>query len=123
MGKAFDIIKKYSDGKLSLEEANAEMERNHINLILDPGKNVITDEERAANIVSDDPTKVTGYGFMYHGVGGPEKMHVVNGKFAYDTGFPKSWGCFFAINDKIFAIDNDKIVEMDEEEDEEEVKE
>ena len=33
------------------------------------------------------PAGTTGWGFMSHGVGTPEKMHVTAGELDYNTGF------------------------------------
>lgn len=53
-----------------------------------------TDEERdhrremAQSTHSDGtPAGTTGWGFMSHGVGTPEKMHVTAGELDYNTGF------------------------------------
>lgn len=86
MSKATEIINRYTNGELTLEEANAALAECST-LQLNPEKNVITEEEKAATVVSDDPMQVTGWGLMNHGIGSPEKMYVENGKFAYDTGF------------------------------------
>ena len=106
---ATEIIRKYSKGEITLEECNEMLKP--FNLFLDPNKNKITDEEMEAAVVdAEHPENTTGYGRMYHGVGGPEKMFVDHGKFGYDTGFYMGSLVEFYIKGVKFMVDGDKIV-------------
>lgn len=107
-----EIIRKYGAGELTLQEANEKLAESGTGLYLDPNKNVLTDEEKAATVVSDNPEEVSGYGLMSVGIGAPEKMHVANGKFDYDTGLN---GYYFYIGDKVFEVDGDHIAAIEEE--------
>lgn len=107
-----EIIRKYGAGELTLQEANEKLAESGTGLYLDPNKNVITEEEKAATVVSENPEEVTGYGLMSVGIGAPEKMHVANGKFDYDTGLH---GYYFYIGDKVFKVDGDHIAAIEEE--------
>ena len=109
---ATEIIQAYGKGEITLEEAN-EMLKSY-NLYIDPNKNKITNEEWDAAIVDPkNPEKTTGYGRMYHGVGGPEKMYVKNGKFEYDTGFYIGSSVTFYIKGVKFMVNGDHIESTD----------
>ncbi|MFR8529948.1 MAG: hypothetical protein ACLVDB_01780 [Anaeromassilibacillus sp.] len=63
MTKATEIIMQVSKGDITVEQANAALKKQNAGFVLDPGKVTLTDEERAGAVVSDDPTKVTGWGW------------------------------------------------------------
>lgn len=87
MGKATEIILSYSKGEITVEEANKRLAECTVGLRLDPMKNAITGAEMAQTHSDGTPAGTSGYGFMDHGIGTPEKMHVTAGKLDYDTGF------------------------------------
>ncbi len=107
----YEIIMAEGKGEITIEEANKRLKEIGSGIKLVDGKNTITAAELAENKLSDDPAKVTGWGHMAHGIGTPEKMHVKDGKFAYDTGFHGGFATFY-IGDKQFAIDGDHITKM-----------
>lgn len=112
MSKMNEIIKAYADERISLEDANKQLEAIGSTIRIDPDKNVISAQEMAATVVDDDPKKVSGWGLMYHGIGKPEKMHVQNGKFEYDTGYEKDQGIVLKILDRKYRIVGDHIEVM-----------
>lgn len=77
-----EILKKYTKGELTPEEANEALKKIDDNkLLLDPNRNVITQEEFMATTAGEEPPfTINGYGLMDHGVGVLEKVHVVNGR-------------------------------------------
>ena len=105
---ASEIIRKYTEKAITLEEANQLLEENGSTVRLDPFKNVISGQEFADTKVSDDPAEVTGWGMMNHGVGSMEKMHVQDGKFDYDTGFRGNTAVLY-IKGKMFRVEGDHI--------------
>lgn len=106
-----EVIRKYSRGEITLEECNQTLKDMGSPIYLDPNKNKITEEELNAAVVDvEHPENTTGYGRMYHGVGGPEKMFVDHGKFGYDTGFYLGSFVEFYIKGVKFLVDGDKIV-------------
>lgn len=109
----YEIIKAEGTGDMTIEKANQLLKEIGSTVRLVEGKNTITAEELAKNVISDEPEKVTGYGHMAHGIGSPEKMYVKNGKFEYDTGFDKSAIAVFYIGEKKFRVDHDKIVKYE----------
>lgn len=87
MSKATDIVLEHSKGTISLEEANKQLAAIGSDLCLDPHKNSISGAEMAKTHSDGTPEGTSGWGFMNHGIGTPEKMHVEKGKLDYDTGF------------------------------------
>lgn len=85
--KYTDLIISYSKGDINLDELNRELAKAKIPMKFDPMANTISADEIAQTRVSKDPYKCTGWGFMSHGIGTPNKMKIVNGYFEYDTGF------------------------------------
>lgn len=75
-----EIILDYTRGEKNLEDTNAALKEVGSNVTLNPGRNVITEEELRATTVGDTPEEANGWGLMDHGVGSHEKVHVVNGK-------------------------------------------
>ena len=71
-----DILKKYTAGEMTLEAANAVLEGVQI----DPGKNVLTEEEMRATTVGYFPDQVNGFGLLDQGVPPLQKVEVRNGK-------------------------------------------
>ena len=75
-----EIINDYTAGKKTLKETNEALKKGGYGLVLDPNRNVISQEEFLATTAGDTPETVNGYGLMDHGVGCLEKVHVVDGK-------------------------------------------
>ena len=108
MSKMNEIIKKYSTGELTLEQANQQLEDIGSTVRLNPLKNTISGEEMAKTVVSDDPSKVSGWGMMNHGVGSMEKMHIQNGKLDYDTGFYDGTAVMY-VKGNMYAVNGDHL--------------
>lgn len=108
----YEIIKAEGNGEITIEKANEMLKEIGSKVKLVEGKNEITPVELAVTVVDDDPTKVTGWGHMAHGVGSPEKMYVENGKFEYDTGFGKDAHVVLYVKDRKYRVVNDHIEVM-----------
>ena len=81
MKTIYDIINGYTKGEASLEEANAELEKEGYPLTLNPARNTLTAEELAETSLGENPpATINGYGLMDHGVGCMEKVRVVDGR-------------------------------------------
>ena len=76
--KIIDTIKKYTAGELSLEEVNAELKGT--GLQLNPGKNIITEEEQRATTVGYYPDQANGWGLLDSDTGSLDKVFVKDGK-------------------------------------------
>ena len=108
----YEIIKAEGKGDIDITTANKMLEEIGSTVRLVEGKSTITAAELAATVVSDDPAKVTGWGHMAHGIGSPEKMHVKNGKFDYDTGFDRDNHVTLYIKDRKYRVIHDHIEVM-----------
>ncbi len=86
--KTNDIIRAYTKGELTLEQANAELKEIGVNLRLVEGKNQLTAEEIAETHVGATPKEANGWGLLDTGTGAFfEKVHVVDGVTVdYDNG-------------------------------------
>ena len=100
-----EIIKKYSAGELTLEAANAELK----GIKLNPGKNILTEEEKRATTVGYYPDQANGWGLLDSGTGTVDKVKVENGKLiGCDMGEAFAL-CY--IGGKAYEIRQDTLVE------------
>lgn len=83
MRKVHEIIK---DKNLTINEKNAELEKIGSNVRLAEGKNVITAEEEKKTVVDTARGVYKGFGLLDHGIGGMDKVEVINGKLKYNIG-------------------------------------
>ena len=74
-----EILQKYTAGEMTLEQANAELK----GIKLNPGKNILTEEEMRATTVGYYPDQANGFGLLDTGTGSLDKVQVVNGKTKY----------------------------------------
>lgn len=105
-----EIIRAAGRGKISYEEANRRLEETGSDLRLNPNKNTISDAELEATVVDDDPTKVTGWGYLDMGVGKPDKVRIENGNFGYDTGFGENNHAYLLIKGHQYRVMGDHII-------------
>ena len=75
-----EIILDYTKGEKELEETNEALKEAESDLYLNPDRNKLTEEEKRATTIGYYPDMANGWGLMDHGVGGFEKVHVVDGK-------------------------------------------
>ena len=97
----YEIIKAEGKGEITIEKANEMLKEIGSKVKLVEGKNTITAAELAATVVS-----------MAHGIGSPEKMHVANGKFDYDTGFDRNNHVTLYLKDRKYRVIHDHIEVM-----------
>lgn len=98
-----EIIKKYTNDELTLEEANAKLK----GIKLDPGKNILTEEEKRATTIGCYPDMANGFGLLDSGTGTFDKVKVTNGKLAYGMGDVFAL-CF--IGGRMYEVKNDTLV-------------
>lgn len=104
--KTNDIIRAYTKGALTLEQANAELKAIGVNLRLVEGKNQLTAQEIAETRVGATPKEANGWGLLDVGVGGYEKVHVVDGVTVdYDNGADTNYALVL-IGGKMYRIVN-----------------
>ena len=100
-----EIIKKYTSGELTLEEANKKLK----GIKLDPEKNVITEEEKMKTVVGYYPEQANGWGMLDSGTGTFDKVFVRDGKLVgCDMGEAFAL-CF--IGGKTYEVKGDTLVE------------
>lgn len=104
--KTNDIIRAYTKGDITLAEANAKLKELGTNLVLNPYRNSFSPEEIAQTHVGATPKEANGWGLLDVGVGGYEKVHVVNGKTVdYDNGADTNYALVL-IGGKMYKIIN-----------------
>lgn len=105
---AIEIINKYTIGEATLEETNAALAKEGFGFHLDPMKNVITEEEKAATTLGENPAQVNGWGLLDTGTGSFDKVQVVNGVL---VGFDNQAGmhCLFLIGGKTYKVDENRL--------------
>lgn len=108
-----DIIRAYTKGELTLEQANAELKASGVNTRLVEGRNQLTAQEIAETHVGDTPQEASGWGLLDVGVGGYEKVHVVDGVTVdYDNGADTNYALVL-IGGKMYKIvDHNKLSEV-----------
>ena len=76
--RLIDILKMYSAGELTLDQANEALKDKGFSL--NPDKNTITEAERMDTVVGETPAEATGWGLLDSGTGSLDKVFVRNGK-------------------------------------------
>lgn len=111
--KTNDIIRAYTKGELTLEAANAKLKEIGVNVRLTEGKHALTAEEIAETHVGATPQEANGWGLLDVGVGGYEKVHVVDGVTVdYDNGADTNYALVL-IGGKMYQIvDHNKLADL-----------
>lgn len=78
-----DIIKDYSAGETSLEETNDALSEAGSGLRLDPGRNVLTEQELADTVAGETPEEADGWGLLDTGTGSLDKVRVTRGRLDF----------------------------------------
>lgn len=77
-----DILRKYTKGEITLEEANAALEDAGATFRLAPGQHELTAEDLAETTGGECAEEANGWGLLDTGTGSMEKVEVVDGKLA-----------------------------------------
>ena len=111
--KTNDIIRAYTKGKLTAQEANGKLKEIGVNVRLVEGKNQLTAQEIAETRVGDTPQEANGWGLLDVGIGGFEKVHVVDGVTVdYDNGADTNYALVL-IGGKMYKIvDHNKLADL-----------
>lgn len=80
MSNVNEIMSKYTAGEITAEEANEQLHRQKAGFHLEPGKNVITEEEKRATTIGYYPDQTNGYGLLDTGTGTMDKVRVKDGR-------------------------------------------
>lgn len=89
MNKFYEIMKAYTVGSISMEEANELFTSNKLGGRISFGRNgnkCLTDDNRKATFVNLEDGTCRGFAMVDVGIGCMEKMEVVDGKLKYGIG-------------------------------------
>lgn len=100
-----EILQKYTAGEMTLEQANAELS----GIKLNPGKNVLTEEEKRATTVGYFPDQANGWGLLDTGTGSLDKVEVRGGKLVNAAQGEAFALCIIA--GKSYEVKDDALVE------------
>ena len=78
-----EIIQKYTDGEITVEEANRALKEARASFHLDPARNELTEAEKRVTAVGYYPKQANGFGLLDTGTGTMEKVAVTDGTLAY----------------------------------------
>lgn len=79
MKNTMEILTQYTEGKLALEEANAQLTEIDSKLFLDPNRNKLTADEIAETTAGETPGDANGMGMLDTGTGTLDKVFVRDG--------------------------------------------
>mgnify|MGYP006969241746 CR=1 FL=1 len=100
-----EILQKYTAGEMTLEQANAELS----GIKLNPGKNILTEEEKRATTVGYYPDQANGWGLLDTGTGSLDKVEVRGGKLVKAAQGEAFALCIIA--GKSYEVKDDTLVE------------
>ena len=99
-----EIIRKYTAGELTLAEANLKLR----GIWLNPGKNILTEEEKRATTVGYYPEQANGWGLLDTGTGSLDKVEIRKGKLV-QGGMGEAFAlCIIA--GKSYEVKNDTLI-------------
>ena len=99
-----EIIRKYTAGELTLAEANLKLRGIRLN----PGKNILTEEEKRATTVGYYPEQANGWGLLDTGTGSLDKVEIRKGKMV-QGGMGEAFAlCIIA--GKSYEVKNDTLI-------------
>ena len=80
MSNVNEIMSKYTAGEITAEEANEQLSAAEAGFHLEPGKNVLTEDEMRATTIGHFPDQANGYGLLDTGTGTMDKVRVKDGR-------------------------------------------
>ena len=109
-----EILKDYTTGETDLESANAALKEAGAGYHLEPGKNVLTEEDRRETTVGYYPEQASGWGLLDTGTGSLEKVHVANGRLDHGVNqvLPDgsvNMAAYVTICGQVYAVLEDKL--------------
>lgn len=104
--KTIDILRKYTAGEMTLEDANIVLEGKGFHL--EPGKNVLTEEEKRATTVGYYAEQANGWGLLDTGTKTLDKVEVRGGKLV-NAAMGDAFAMVF-IGGKSYEVKNDTLV-------------
>lgn len=98
MADVTKILRDYSEGKITLEEANKKLKEEKSSLTLNPNRNVIT------------PGEEDRFGLLDSGTGSLDKVEIKDGKLVYSVG---EMYCLVFFNGKTYHVAEDGVTLID----------
>lgn len=114
-----EILKDYTVGETGLEDTNAALKEAGAGYHLEPGKNVLTEEDRRETVVGYYPEQANGWGLLDTGTGSLDKVHVVDGRLdhAVNELLPDrrtNMTAYVTVCGKVYEVLGDKLSEVQE---------
>lgn len=101
--KTIDILRKYTAGEMTLEDANIALEGKGFHL--EPGKNILTEEEKRTTTVGYYAEQANGFGLLDSGTGTLDKVFIRDGKLV-NAAMGDAFAMVF-IGGKSYEVKND----------------
>lgn len=107
MKNVTDILRKFTEGEVTLAEANAALAAEGAGISLDPKKNELTAEELSAVKIGGCVHEVSGFGLLDTGTGSLDKVEVKDGRLVNaDCG---DMTAFCIIGGKTYRVCGDRL--------------
>ncbi len=113
-----DILREYTTGEATAEEANAALQEAGAGFHLEPGRNVLTEEDRRETVVGYYPEQANGWGLLDTGTGTLDKVHVVCGRLEHPVnevlpdGLSTNCPAYVTICGRTYEAFGDKLAEI-----------
>ncbi len=112
-----EILCGYTAGEADLEKTNAALARANAGFRLEPGKNVLTDEDRRQTVVGYYPEQASGFGLLDTGTGSMEKVKVAGGRLEHpvnevDENGKTNMAAYVVICGKTYEVLGDALAEV-----------
>jgi hypothetical protein len=104
--KTIDILRKYTAGEMTLEETNIALEGKGFHL--EPGKNILTEDDKRATTVGYYPDQANGFGLLDSGTGTLDKVFVRDGKLV-GCNMGEAFAMVF-IGGKVYEVKGDTLI-------------
>ena len=104
-----DIIRSYSKGAISLEDANAALKAAGASVHINPHRNDLTPEEVLHTTTGNTPAEANGWGLLDTGTGSLDKVEVRDGKLTnMDCG---QMHALCIIGGKVYHVNGDTLTD------------
>jgi len=116
MADVNEILRKYTSGEMSMEEANAALREAGAPFHLDPERNALTEEDLSVTVTGDTPEEANGFGLLDTGTETLDKVDVNGGRLEYMVNQVNADGstnmsAYVTIGGKRYEVKGDKLVE------------
>ena len=103
------IMGAYTEGKMTVDRANSELDDLGVGFHLDPEKHRLTEAEKEETVVGYYPHQARGWGLLDTGIGRLDKVEIVRGRLV-DCDCGEMFAlCYVA--GKCYHVSGDRLVE------------